>query len=111
MTARRSLQEWIHWLEAGAGGRWVTRAAVILGVVLLSLRIGYTQFHGPLTEHTLAQAVVGRQRVGGPGEGARATLFLASDEASYLAGAEIAVDGGMLTGQYYVQFPGARGVD
>ena len=67
MTARRSLQEWIHWLEAGAGGRWVTRAAVILGVVLLSLRIGYTQFHGPLTEHTLAQAVVGRQLADGAG--------------------------------------------
>jgi len=51
------------------------------------------------------------QRVGGPEEVARATLFLASDEASYLAGAEIAVDGGMLTGQYYVGFPGAPGVD
>ncbi len=51
------------------------------------------------------------QRVGAPEEVARATLFLASDEASYLAGAEIAVDGGMLTGQYYAQFPGAPGVD
>ena len=51
------------------------------------------------------------QRVGGPEEVARATLFLASDEASYLAGAEIAVDGGMMTGQYYPGFPGAPGVD
>jgi 3alpha(or 20beta)-hydroxysteroid dehydrogenase len=51
------------------------------------------------------------QRVGAPEEVARATLFLASDDASYLAGAEIAVDGGMLTGQYYEQFPGAPGVN
>lgn len=50
------------------------------------------------------------QRVGGPEEVARATLFLASDDASYLAGAEIAVDGGMLTGHYYTGMPGAPGV-
>jgi len=51
------------------------------------------------------------QRVGAPEEVAQATLFLASDDASYLSGAEIAVDGGMMTGQYYEGFPGAPGVD
>lgn len=51
------------------------------------------------------------QRVGAPEEVARATLFLASDEASYMAGSEIVVDGGMVTGQYYPLFPGAPGVD
>jgi len=50
------------------------------------------------------------QRVGAPEEVAEATLFLASDAASYVCGAEIAVDGGMLTGQYYEGFPGAPGV-
>ncbi|HVT34864.1 MAG TPA: glucose 1-dehydrogenase [Nevskiaceae bacterium] len=50
------------------------------------------------------------QRVGDPSEVARTSLFLASDESSYLCGAEIAVDGGMLCGQYYVGFPGAPGV-
>jgi 3alpha(or 20beta)-hydroxysteroid dehydrogenase len=50
------------------------------------------------------------QRVGEPDEVARTSLFLASDDASYLCGAEIAVDGGMATGQYYVGFPGAPGV-
>jgi 3alpha(or 20beta)-hydroxysteroid dehydrogenase len=50
------------------------------------------------------------QRVGDPGEVAQTSLFLASDESSYLCGAEIAVDGGMLTGQYYMGFPGAPGV-
>lgn len=50
------------------------------------------------------------QRVGEPDEVARTSLFLASDDSSYLCGAEIAVDGGMLAGQYYVGFPGAPGV-
>lgn len=54
--------------------------------------------------------MVPMQRVGEPDEVARTSLFLASDESSYLCGAEIAVDGGMLTGQYYVGFPGAPGV-
>lgn len=47
------------------------------------------------------------QRVGEPDEVARVSLFLASDESSYLCGAEIPVDGGMLAGQYYLGFPGA----
>jgi 3alpha(or 20beta)-hydroxysteroid dehydrogenase len=47
------------------------------------------------------------QRVGAPEEVARTTLFLASDESSYVCGAEIAVDGGMLAGQYYFGYPGA----
>lgn len=55
-------------------------------------------------------SMVPLQRVGEPEEVARTSLFLASDESSYLCGAEIAVDGGMLTGQYYVGFPGAPGV-
>jgi len=50
------------------------------------------------------------QRVGEPNEVAQTSLFLASDDSSYLCGAEIAVDGGMLVGQYYVGFPGAPGV-
>lgn len=51
------------------------------------------------------------QRVGGPEEVAAASLFLASDDASYLTGTEIVVDGGMTTGTYYEGFPGAPGVD
>lgn len=54
--------------------------------------------------------MVPAQRVGEPDEVAKTSLFLASDDSSYLMGAEIAVDGGMLTGQYYVGFPGAPGV-
>lgn len=54
--------------------------------------------------------MVPMQRVGDPMEVARTSLFLASDESSYLCGAEITVDGGMVCGQYYVGFPGAPGV-
>lgn len=64
----------------------------------------------PKAEVNKRYGMVPLQRVGEPEEVARTTLFLASDEASYLCGAEIAVDGGMLAGQYYVGFPGAPGV-
>jgi 3alpha(or 20beta)-hydroxysteroid dehydrogenase len=46
-------------------------------------------------------------RIGQPEEIARVTLFLASDESSYVCGAEITVDGGMIVGQYYMSQPGA----
>jgi 3alpha(or 20beta)-hydroxysteroid dehydrogenase len=64
----------------------------------------------PKAEVNKRYAMVPMQRVGEPDEVARTSLFLASDDASYLCGAEIAVDGGMATGQYYVGFPGAPGV-
>jgi 3alpha(or 20beta)-hydroxysteroid dehydrogenase len=63
----------------------------------------------PKAEVNKRYSMVPLQRVGEPEEVARTSLFLASDDSSYLCGAEIAVDGGMLTGQYYVGFPGAPG--
>jgi 3alpha(or 20beta)-hydroxysteroid dehydrogenase len=49
------------------------------------------------------------QRIGEPEEVARTTLFLCSDDASYLAGAEIAVDGGQTLGPFTPFLPGAPG--
>ncbi|MCC2603127.1 glucose 1-dehydrogenase [Sphingopyxis yananensis] len=45
------------------------------------------------------------QRIGQPEEVARATLFAASDEASYINGAEIAVDGGWTAGLFEPALP------
>lgn len=63
----RSSQEFIHWLEAGEGARWLRRAAVVAATVALSLLIVYKQFHGPESEATLEQAGVGRQLAEGRG--------------------------------------------
>ncbi len=46
------------------------------------------------------------QRVGEPHEIANASLFLASDEASYVCGAELSVDGGWAAGSYHESLPG-----
>lgn len=47
------------------------------------------------------------RRIGEPGEIAEVTAFLISDAASYVSGAEIAVDGGWSAGTYYPGLPGA----
>jgi len=46
------------------------------------------------------------QRIGEPEEIARTTLFVCSDDASYITGAEIAVDGGWTAGHYEPALPG-----
>ncbi len=50
-------------------------------------------------------------RMGIAAEVAHVNLFLASDDASYVSGAEIAVDGGMSIGPYYMSQPGAPTLD
>lgn len=47
------------------------------------------------------------RRIGEPAEIAEVTAFLLSDAASYVSGAEIAVDGGWSAGTYYPGLPGS----
>lgn len=57
----------MHWLELGAGSRWIRRAAILAGTFALSLLVAWKQFHGPTSEATLLQADVGRQLARGQG--------------------------------------------
>ncbi|MFE4948625.1 SDR family NAD(P)-dependent oxidoreductase [Leifsonia sp. NPDC056665] len=47
------------------------------------------------------------RRIGEPAEIARVTAFVACDDASYMTGAEIAVDGGWSSGHYHSGLPGS----
>ncbi len=57
-----------------------------------------------LNKYYQGQAI---RRIGEPEEVARTSLFLVSDDASYITGAEIAVDGGMTLGVINSFLPGA----
>lgn len=67
MKRPRTLQEFIHWLEMGAGARVITLAAFFLGTLALSVVVAWKQFHGATDETTLLQADVGRQLARGEG--------------------------------------------
>lgn len=63
----------------------------------------------PSSEINKTFAAVPLQRVGEPEEIAQVSLFLASDDASYVCGAELTADGGWLAGGYLPMLPGAPG--
>jgi 3alpha(or 20beta)-hydroxysteroid dehydrogenase len=64
----------------------------------------------PAAELSASYTAVPLQRIGETEEIARASVFLASDDASYINGAELAVDGGWSAGIYHTFMPGAPGV-
>lgn len=63
----KSTQELIHWLEQGAGARWVLRGALLLAGLLLTVIYSWKQFHGIPNEFVMQQAVLGRQIAQGEG--------------------------------------------
>ena len=67
MPRPRNAQELIHWIEEGAGARWIWRAALGTGILVLSLVVAWKQFHGPVSESTFGQADMGRQLARGEG--------------------------------------------
>jgi 3alpha(or 20beta)-hydroxysteroid dehydrogenase len=71
----------------------------------MTVRAGQTPEVAEATRKFYKGVPIGR--VGQPEEVARVSLFLASDDASYMCGAEITVDGGMSIGPYYMSQPGA----
>lgn len=61
------MQNLVHWLEAGTGGRLLRLGAILLGIALVSAIVAWKQFHGPASEAVLLQADVGRQLARGQG--------------------------------------------
>lgn len=64
-------------------------------------------FEQPKDQIDKAYRDIPLQRISEPEEVARVSLFLASDDASYVTGEEVKVDGGLLIGRYYDTLPGA----
>lgn len=63
----KSPQEIIHWLEQGAGARWVRHSVLVLAGLLLTAVYSWRQFHGIPDEFVMQQAVLGRQLARGEG--------------------------------------------
>ena len=107
-------------LGAYAASKWGVRGLTKVAAMELSHRgIRVNSVHpGPidtpmgnpgnlsLDEMNRAHARQPLGRVGQPDEVARVSLFLASEESSFVTGAEIAVDGGMTVGNYLTFLPG-----
>jgi len=108
-------------LSAYSASKWavrgITRTAVLEygphGVRINSVHPGGidTAMGNPLrlsgNERNEDYRLVPLQRIGEPEEVAAASLFLCSDEASYISGAELLVDGGWGSGHYHPMLPGA----
>ena len=89
-------------LELGPAG--IRVCTLIPGGVNTPMNNDGTQ---PIEVLNKAYGHVPLQRIGEPIEVARAALFLASDEASYISGCELMVDGGDAAGYYQPGLPGS----
>ncbi|MBI2510826.1 MAG: hypothetical protein HYV96_02505 [Opitutae bacterium] len=63
----KSTQDFIHWLEQGAGARGLRAAVLVVAALALTVVFSWKQFHGPPNEWTLQQVELGRQLAQGHG--------------------------------------------
>jgi 3alpha(or 20beta)-hydroxysteroid dehydrogenase len=111
----------LNGVSAYAASKWgvrgLTKTAALelgpLGVRVNSVHPGgiNTPMGNPmgraLDEVNKGYQAVPLQRIGEPSEVALASLFLASDDSSYVNGAELVVDGGWVAGDYIAGAPGS----
>ena len=100
-------------MAAYASSKWGVRGRTkVAAMELSSQRVRVNAVHPGITNTPMANpnclspeevrdacSAVPIGRNADPNEIARASLFLASDESSYMCGAELAVDGGLTAGQ------------
>lgn len=113
----RGANGYVAYVTSKWGVRGMTKAAAMefgpRGVRVNSIHPGgvFTAMGNPvgmsLEDMNKSYDSVPLQRIGLPQEIAQATVFLASDHASYVCGAELAVDGGWSLGSYKMGLPGA----
>jgi 3alpha(or 20beta)-hydroxysteroid dehydrogenase len=108
-------------LAAYSASKWAVRGVTKVAALEFGLhRVRVNSIHPggvdtPMSNPTaVARSIINSRvphvplrRIAGPEEIARASLFLASDDASYVNGAELTVDGGWHAGDYESSQPGA----
>lgn len=87
------------------GHRGVRVNAIFPGII--NTRMGNSISRESVEEQNRRYAKQAIPRIGNPDEVAKTSLFLVSDDASYLCGSEFVVDGGMTLGVYSDFLPGA----
>lgn len=93
-SAKAALEAWVRFMATEYGPKGITVNAVSGGLIETdSLHYFYNQSHVPPMESVVSK--VPRRRVGTAGEMAGAAAFLVSDEADYITGTTLVVDGGL----------------
>lgn len=95
-TAKATLEAWVRFMAAEYGPRGITVNALSGGLIDTdSLHFFYGQPHIPPMQSVVEK--IPRRRVGTAEEMSRAALFLLSDDADYVTGTTLLVDGGLST--------------
>jgi NAD(P)-dependent dehydrogenase (short-subunit alcohol dehydrogenase family) len=99
-ASKAALNEFTRWLAFENAPHNIRANVLMLGYIDTPMAIeGYHEATGTPRDELRAQrdALVPLGRMGSPWETAKVAAFLASDEASYITGAVLPMDGGLLT--------------